>query len=107
MPDKQHIHEVPPNENIGGESSADIQRVALVSSSPSARSIVRGVVIVLLLLAVKDVLVLVVTSLTYLLFMVILAILFAYLINPLVDFIHRPFKESKFADAMPRPAAIA
>ncbi|HYJ92481.1 MAG TPA: AI-2E family transporter [Pyrinomonadaceae bacterium] len=107
MPDKQHIHEVPPNENIGGESSADIQRVALVSSSPSARSIVRVVVIVLLLLAVKDVLVLVVTSLTYLLFMVILAILFAYLINPLVDFIHRPFKEGRFAGAMPRPAAIA
>ena len=68
---------------------------------------VRVVVIVLVLLAVKDVLVLIVTSLVYLLFMVILAILFAYLINPLVDFIQRPFKEGRFAGAMPRPAAIA
>jgi predicted PurR-regulated permease PerM len=33
--------------------------------------------------------------------------LFAYLINPLVDFIHRPFKDGRFAGAMPRPAAIA
>ena len=64
-------------------------------------------VIVLVLLAIKDVLVLIATSLIYLLFMVILAILFAYLINPLVDFIHRPFKEGRFAGAMPRPAAIA
>jgi predicted PurR-regulated permease PerM len=97
----------PPNEHVGGESSPDVQRVALVSSSPSTRSIVRVVVIVLLLLAVKDLLVLVVTSLTYLLFMVVLAILLAYLINPLVKVIHRPFLQGRFAGAMPRPAAIA
>jgi len=107
MPDDKNITEVPANENMSGEGSGDIQRVALVSSSPSARSVVRVVVIVLLLLAVKDVIVLIVTSLIYLLFMVILAILFAYLINPLIDFIHRPFKEGRFAGAMPRPAAIA
>jgi predicted PurR-regulated permease PerM len=105
MPDKDQI--VPPNEHAGGETSSQVQRVALVSSSPSSRSIVRVVVIVLLLLAVKDILVLVVTSLIYLLFMVVLAILLAYLINPLVETIHRPFRAGRFAGAMPRTAAIA
>jgi predicted PurR-regulated permease PerM len=98
---------LPPNEHIGGESSAEVQRVALVSSSPSTRSIVRVVLIVLALLAVKDILVFVLNSLTYLLFMVVLAILLAYLINPLVKTIHRPFQEGRFAGAMPRPVAIA
>lgn len=95
------------NENSAGKTSDDVQRVSLVSTSPSVRSIVRVVVIVLLLLAVKDILVLVVTSLTYLLFMVVLAILIAYLINPLVNTIHRPFREGRLAGAMPRTAAIA
>src|SRR5437016_2585030 len=107
MPDKETVQTVEPNENIEGASSEDIQRVALVSSSPSARSIVRVVVIVLLLLAVKDLLAVIITSLTYLLFMVVLAILLAYLINPLVDLIHGPFRQGRFAGAMPRPAAIA
>jgi predicted PurR-regulated permease PerM len=107
MFEAQEPQSLPPNEHAGGESSADIQRVALVSSSPSTRSIIRVVVIVLVLLAVKDILVLVVTSLTYLLFMVVLAILLAYLINPLVKVIHRPFVQGRFAGAMPRPIAIA
>ena len=97
----------PPNEHIGGETSTDVQRVALVSSSPSARSIFRVVLIVLLLLAIKDILVFALTSLTYLLFMVVLAILFAYLINPLVKMIHKPFQQGRFAGVMPRPVAIA
>ena len=80
------------NENILGEKSEEIQRVSLVSSSPSARSIVRVVVIVLLLLAVKDFLGVVLSSLTYLFFMIVLAIFFAYLINPLVDLIRKPFE---------------
>src|SRR5215217_3871106 len=82
------------NENILGEKSENIQRVSLVSSSPSPRSIVRVVVIVLLLLAVKDFLGVVLSSLTYLLFMVVLAIFFAYLINPLVEIIRKPFAGS-------------
>lgn len=97
----------PPNEHPGGETSPEVQRVALVSTSPSARSIVRVVLIVLVLLAVKDILVFVLTSLTYLLFMVVLAILLAYLINPLVKAIHKPFQNGRFAGAMPRPVAIA
>jgi predicted PurR-regulated permease PerM len=99
--------QVMPNEDIGGDASREVQRVSLVSSSPSARSIIRVVVIVLLLLAVKDVVVVIVTSLTYLLFMVVLAVLLAYLINPLVELIQRPFHAGRFARAMPRSAAIA
>ena len=107
MPEKKVPVTLPPNENTSGEPSTEIQRVALVSSSPSARSIFRVVIIVLVMLAVKDVLVLVLTSLTYLLFMIVLAVLLAYLINPLVRVIHRPFEQGRFAGSMPRPVAIA
>lgn len=95
------------NENILGEKSESIQRVSLVSSSPSPRSIVRVVVIVLLLLAVKDFLGIVLTSLTYLFFMIVLAIFFAYLINPLVDLVQRPFLNRSYGRIVSRPVAIA
>jgi predicted PurR-regulated permease PerM len=94
------------NENILGEKSEHIQRVSLVSSSPSPRSIVRVVVLVLLLLAVKDFLGLVISSLTYLFFMIVLAIFFAYLINPLVELIRKPFAGS-YPKLMPQSLAIA
>src|SRR5687768_6309957 len=94
------------NENILGEKSEEIQRVSLVSSSPSTRSVVRVVVIVLMLLAVKDFLGIVIGSLTYLFFMIVLAIFFAYLINPLVELIRKPF-EGSYPRLMPRSLAIA
>jgi predicted PurR-regulated permease PerM len=93
------------NENILGEKSEQIQRVSLVSSSPSARSIVRVVVIVLLLLAVKDFLSVVIGSLTYLFFMIVLAIFFAYLINPLVELIRKPFA-GNYPKLMPQSLPI-
>lgn len=93
------------NENILGEKSEDIQRVSLVSSSPSPRSIVRVVVIVLLLLAIKDFLGVVVSSLTFLFFMIVLAIFLAYLINPLVELIRKPFVGT-YPRLMPRSLAI-
>lgn len=93
------------NENIRGEKSEQIQRVSLVSSSPSARSIVRVVVIVLLLLALKDFLGVVIGSLTFLFFMIVLAIFFAYLINPLVELMRKPF-EGSYPKLMPRSLAI-
>lgn len=94
------------NENTLGEKSEEIQRVSLVSSSPSTRSIVRVVVIVLLLLAVKDFLGVVLSSLTFLLFIIVLAIFLAYLINPLVELIRKPFAGS-YPRLMPRSLAIA
>ena len=93
------------NENILGDHSESIQRVSLVSSSPSVRSIVRVVVFVLLLLAVRDFIGLVLSSLTYLFFMIVLAIFFAYLINPLVELIRKPFAGS-YPKLMPRSLAI-
>src|SRR4029079_11383155 len=95
------------NESMAGETSADVQRVSLVSSSPSTRSIFRVVILVLVMLATKDILLALASSLTYLLFMVALAILMAYLINPLVKAIQRPFETGRFAGTMPRPVAIA
>jgi predicted PurR-regulated permease PerM len=110
MADSKEANEEKPklsNENILGEHSETIQRVALVSSSPSVRSIVRVVLIVLLLLAIKDFLGIVLSSLTYLLFMIVLAIFFAYLINPLVSLIRRPFENASIDRFMPRSLAIA
>ncbi|MEO8648571.1 MAG: hypothetical protein ABI539_05335, partial [Acidobacteriota bacterium] len=106
MTDKEQA-ELLSNENMLGDASGQIQRVSLVSSSPSIRSIVRVVAIVLLLLAVRDVLDTVLSSLTYLIFIVVLAVFFSYLINPLVDLIRRPFKDGKLAVLMPRSLAIA
>lgn len=94
------------NENILGEYSEGIQRVALVSSSPSVRSIVRVMVFVVLLLAVRDFLGVVLASLTNLFFMIILAVFVAYLINPLAKAIQRPFASPTVAKWMPRSAAI-
>src|SRR5215204_6070310 len=95
-----------PNEHILGDPTDYIQRVSLVSSSPAPRAIVRVVVIVLALLAVKDFLGIVLSSLTYLFFMIVLAIFFAYLINPLVDLIRKPF-EGSYPKLMPQSMAIA
>ena len=102
--DKEKAAEIS-NENILGEKSEEIQRVSLVSSSPSVRSIVRVVVIVLVLLAIKDFLGIVLSSLTYLFFMIVLAIFFAYLINPLVELIRKPF-EGSYPRLMPQSLAI-
>src|SRR4030095_2966562 len=93
------------NENMLGEKSEEIQRVSLVSSSPSTRAIVRVVLIVLLLLAVKDFLGVVIGSLTFLFFMIVLAIFLAYLINPLVELIRKPFAAT-YPRLMPRSLAI-
>ncbi|MBC7901752.1 MAG: AI-2E family transporter [Saprospiraceae bacterium] len=95
------------NENILGETSGDIQRVSLVSTSPSVRSIVRVVLIVLLLLAVRDFLGILLSSLTYLFFMIVLAVFLAYIINPLVDLIQRPFINRSYGRIMSRALAIA
>ena len=104
-PKKDDLPELP-NEHILGDKSKEVQRVSLVSSSPSWRSIVRVVVIVLILLAIKDFLGNVISSLTYLFFMLVLAIFFAYLMNPLVNLIHKPFDNSGKNPKLPRSLAI-
>lgn len=89
------------------EKQQNARRVFIDPSTPPVRTIVRFVVITLLLLFVAGFVQSVLTSLTYLFFLVVLSIFFAYLIDPLVKFIRRPFKERKIERFMPRSAAIA
>ncbi|HEX8287202.1 MAG TPA: AI-2E family transporter [Pyrinomonadaceae bacterium] len=89
------------------EAEQTPQLVALASTSPSFRSIIRVVVIVLVLLAVKDFVSSILSSLIYLFFMVVLAVFLAYLINPLVKLIQRPFENRSIGKVMPRSLAIA
>jgi predicted PurR-regulated permease PerM len=49
----------------------------------------------------------VISSLTHLFFLLVLSVFFAYLIEPLVQIIRRPFEEANRGNYMPRPLAIA
>lgn len=81
--------------------------VILDSSTPSVRSIVRVVLITLIIIFISDSIKGIITSLTYLFFLIVLSIFFAYLIEPLVQMIRRPFEEANRDKYMPRPLAIA
>ncbi|MBL8182873.1 MAG: hypothetical protein JNL64_14830, partial [Blastocatellia bacterium] len=81
-------------------------RVVLDGSSPSIRSILRVVVVTLLVLYVAGSVESVVGSLAKLVFLVVLSIFFAYLLDPLVRAIRRPFKAKSIERFMPRSLAI-
>lgn len=83
------------------------RRVFLDPSTPTVRSIARTVIITLLILVVWNAFLGIVSSLTHLFFLIVLAIFFAYLIEPLVKIISRPFEEANRHKYMPRPLAIA
>ncbi len=82
------------------------RRVFLDPSSPSVRSIIRVVIISMLVIAVFDFTKSLITSLTKLFFIIVLAIFFAYLIDPLVKLIRHPFKLRNLERFMPRALAI-
>jgi predicted PurR-regulated permease PerM len=82
------------------------RRVYLDPSSPSLRSIVRVVVVVLFLLFIANWVQAIISSLAALFFLIVLSIFFAYLIDPLVRFIRRPFKARGIERWMPRSLAI-
>lgn len=82
------------------------RRVFLDPSTPPFLSIVRVVIITLILIAVFNFVWVILASLKYLFFMIILSIFFAYLIDPIVKFIRRPFKERNLEKMMPRSLAI-
>lgn len=82
------------------------RRVILDPSSPSVRSIIRVVIVAMVLISVFDFAKTILSSLTKLFFIVILAIFFAYLIEPLVKIIRHPFKMRHLERFMPRAAAI-
>ena len=85
---------------------ANSRRVFLDPSTPPILSIVRVVIVTMLILALFSFLQTVLVSITKLLFLVVLAIFFAYLLDPLVKLIQRPFKERGAEKFMPRPLAI-
>lgn len=87
------------------KSKAD-RRVILDPSSPSIRSIARVVVVTLILVAIAGYVQSVISSLTYLFFLVVLSIFFAYLIDPIVKLIRHPFKSAGIERFMPRSLAI-
>lgn len=86
---------------------ASRRRVVLDPSTPSARSILRVVLLTLLILSIANFAVGILASLTHLFFLMILSVFFAYLIEPLVKMIIRPFEEANRDQYMPRPLAIA
>jgi Predicted permease len=82
------------------------RRIFIDPSTPTVRSIFRFVLITLLMLFAAGFVQTVLVSLTYLFFMIVLAVFFAYLIDPLVRVIQKPFELSKLGAFMPRPIAI-
>lgn len=81
-------------------------RVVLDPASPSLRSILRVVIVVLIVLFVAGSVQTIIGSVTSLFFLVILSVFFAYLIDPLVRLIRRPFKDRGREKWMPRSIAI-
>ncbi len=83
------------------------QNIIFDPSTPPVRSIVRVVLVTLLILAVAGFLTTILSALTHLFFLIVLAVFFAYLIRPLVEMIRHPFDNPSYDKFMPRPAAIA
>ena len=89
--------------------SEDVEKPIIVTldrSAISAGTVVRVVAITLLLLFVGGFLASIITSLTYLFFLIVLSVFFAYLIDPLVKLIRRPFTARNAERFMPRSVAI-
>lgn len=82
------------------------RRVFLDPSTPTSWTVVRVVLVAFLVLIIGAFVSVLLYSLRNLFFMMILSIFFAYLIDPLVKLIRRPFKERNIERVMPRPAAI-
>lgn len=80
--------------------------VKLDPSSPSISSIARVVVITLLILFVAGSVQTILSSAVSLFFLIILSVFFAYLIDPLVKLIRKPFKARHLEKWMPRSFAI-
>lgn len=82
------------------------RRVFLDPSTPPASSIVRVISISLLVLLLAALVIGILYQLSFLLFLLILSVFFAYLLDPLVKLIRRPFKDRNLEKFMPRPLAI-
>lgn len=100
---KDHIEIITPGDEPAGDKPVV---VAFDRSATSTWTIFRIVAVTLVLLFVGGFLASMLSSLTHLLFIVVLAVLFAYLIEPLVRLIRRPFRGTAGEKVVTRPAAI-
>lgn len=82
------------------------RRVFFDPSTPSNWTVVRVVLIAFVVWNLGYFLVNILSSLAFLFFIIILSIFFAYLMDPLVRVIRRPFKERNIEHLMPRSLAI-
>lgn len=94
-------------EEIGLTAEQNANLVVLDPSTPSIRSITRVVLITLLLLFFAGFVQNILASMTYLFFLIVLSVFFAYLIEPLIQLIRRPFENAGRDKYMPRTLAIA
>jgi predicted PurR-regulated permease PerM len=88
------------------EKRLTARRVFLDPSSPPTRSIIRLMLVFLISLIVFLGVIFLAYLLRGLIFLVFLSVFFAYLIDPLVRAIRRPFKERNLDKLMPRSLAI-
>lgn len=98
--------DLPENEKLLDPKQIEPVRVVLDTASPSIRSIVRVCVIVSVFYLAVTRLDNVIGSLTGLLFLLVLSVFLAYLLDPLVKLIRRPFKARSIERFMPRALAI-
>ncbi len=93
-------------EAVGFDRSRVPRPISLDPGTPSVRSIVRVVVVTLLLLLIAGFVQSILSALTYLFFLLVLSVFFAYLIDPIVKLIRVPFKQRGIDRFMPRSLAI-
>ncbi|MBK8148309.1 MAG: AI-2E family transporter [Acidobacteria bacterium] len=82
------------------------RRVFVDPSTPPMRSVLRVVLTFIIVSTAISAIGFLLFQIRSLIFMIILAIFFAYLIDPLVRLIRRPFKERQLDKLMPRSLAI-
>lgn len=88
------------------EKRTTVRRVFLDPSTPSSWTVARVVLVAFFVWTIASFSLNILLSLKYLFFLIILSIFFAYLIDPLVRVIRRPFKERNLEKMMPRSLAI-
>ena len=94
------------SESNSPQTEQNERRVFLDASTPSFTTIFRVVVITLLIIGAANFLGGMLTSLAKLIFLIVLSIFLAYLLDPLVRLIRRPFKRRHLEKFMPRALAI-
>jgi predicted PurR-regulated permease PerM len=77
-------------------------RAAIEATGPPVRVVLRVIFVVLLVACALWI----VYKLTTVLLLLVLSVFFAYLVYPLVEFLHRPLTIGRLRIAMPRPLAI-